>query len=58
MFDYLVKVILETGSDLPDFWEDRRPEKGELVDFDDNTDDEDDGENDAGKGGATEGDTW
>jgi ATP-dependent RNA helicase DDX3X len=44
MFDYLVKILLESGQDLPEFWEDRRPEAGENPNFDDNSEDEDDGE--------------
>lgn len=50
MFDYLVKILLESGQDLPDFWEDRKPEEGEKPDFDDNSEEEE--EEDEGEGDA------
>ena len=50
MLDYLVKILLESGQDLPEFWEDRKPEEGEKPNFDDDSEDEDGGE---GEGDAT-----
>jgi ATP-dependent RNA helicase DDX3X len=60
MFDYLVKIMIEAEQELPDFWADRKPEDGDAVDFDDNSDDEGDGEDGAvaAEGGATEGNAW
>lgn len=55
MFDYLAKILLESGQDLPEFWEDRKPDEGENVDFDDNSEDEGDGE---GAGDAPVEDAW
>lgn len=58
MFDYLVKILLENGQELPEFWADRKPEGDEPVDFDDNSDDEGEAEDGVAKGRATEGDAW
>ena len=57
MFDYLVKILLESGQEVPDFWQDRKPEAGVDVDFNDNSDDE--AENGGeGDGGEAAVDTW
>lgn len=58
MFDYLVKILLESDMPLPEFWEDRKPEEGQALDFEDNSDDEEDGEVAGGNGGDAAADSW
>lgn len=47
----LIKILIESGQSLPDFFEEYRPEAGAELDFDDNSDDDE-----ADAGGA--GDGW
>jgi len=59
----LVKVLLESNQEVPDFLADKKPEEGEELKFDDDSEeDEDDGvgvaDGAAGAGGAGGGDAW
>jgi ATP-dependent RNA helicase DDX3X len=64
--DFLVKILLETGQDLPEFWADRKPEDGEALTFDDDSGTEEEGEEeensddggDAWGAGGDSGDAW
>ena len=58
MFDYLIKILLESGQDLPDFWQERKPEDGAEVDFNDNSDDENDAGGEGDGGNAAAEDAW
>ena len=57
MFDYLVKILLESEQDLPEFWEDRKLAEDEKLDFDDKTDEEDEG-GDGDDGGVAAAEPW
>lgn len=48
----IVKVLLETGQDIPDFLDSFKPEEGEAVDFDDDTDAEGEGDDNGGAADA------
>jgi ATP-dependent RNA helicase DDX3X len=58
MFDYLIKILLESGQDLPDFWQERKPEEGVEVDFNDNSDDENEAGGEGNGGNAAADDAW
>ena len=47
----LVKLLLETQQEVPEFLDNYKPDNVEELQFDDDTDDE-------GEGGATGGDAW
>ena len=49
--DALVKLLLETKQEIPDFLENYKPDNVEDLQFNDDTDDED-------EGGAAGGDAW
>ncbi|KAL9619830.1 MAG: hypothetical protein Q9160_005570 [Pyrenula sp. 1 TL-2023] len=49
----IVKILLETGQEIPDFLDAFKPETGEAINFDDDTDNEGEGD---GNGDAA--DTW
>lgn len=52
----LTKVLMETGNEVPDFLEGYKPTDGEQLDFDDDSDKEDEGEvADTATGGADAG---
>ena len=44
MKDFLIKILLETKQDLPDFWAAEKPE-GDVVDFEDDSGPDDEDEN-------------
>jgi ATP-dependent RNA helicase DDX3X len=46
----LVKILLESGQEIPDFLADRKPAEGELLVFDDDSGADDDEEEGTGKG--------
>jgi hypothetical protein len=46
----LVKILLESGQEIPDFLADQKPAEGELLVFDDDSDADDDEEEGTGKG--------
>ena len=49
--DALVKLLLETKQEIPDFLDNYKPDNVEDLQFDDDTDEE-------GEGGAGDGDAW
>jgi ATP-dependent RNA helicase DDX3X len=59
----LVKVLMESNQEVPDFLADKKPEEGEELKFDDDSEDEEDEGADAANGaagawGAGGGDAW
>ena len=50
----MVKILLESGQEIPEFLADRKPAEGELLVFDDDSGTDDDEEEGTGKGG----DAW
>src|SRR5271170_6654398 len=57
--DFLVKILLETGQDLPEFWADRKPEDGEALTFDDDSGtEEEEGEGEEEENSDDGGDAW
>jgi ATP-dependent RNA helicase DDX3X len=59
----LVKVLIESNQEVPDFLADKKPEEGEELKFDDDSEDEEDEGADAANGtagvwGVGGGDAW
>ena len=64
MADDLVKVLLESNQEVPDFLADKKPEDGEELKFDDDSEEEevengsDDADGTAAEWGTGGGDAW
>lgn len=62
MAEDLVKVLLESNQEVPDFLADKKPEDGEELKFNDCSDDDDDNAAEEGDGAAAwgngGGDAW